>query len=360
MDYSKELSPEVREKMKKNLVYVGIFAVVMFFAGLTSAYYVNMGGAFWLKYPMPQGFYISTLTIILSSVFFILAIKSIKQGKAALLKLYMTLTLAFGLLFVTFQFIGYKQLIARGIYNPSIYWNYPEILVNDGRYGDTITATVNGKPILVDGNQFSIANKAMTKAEFADFQSYMRRFALPEHVIFSRQQVPLKAFPSTKYQLFINNKPLLVKDGMFHINDSTPMPHTDEIRLCKVAMNVVLGRGHFMIKGQYGKDFSVFLKGKELTYKHGAFWIEGQILSESAQLKARETSDNASAFLYVITFAHLLHVLGSLIYLLVMVKNSLTGYYTSENHLSLKLGSIFWHFLGILWVYLFLFFIFIH
>ena len=74
MDYSKELSPEIREKMKKNLVYVGIFAVVMFFAGLTSAYYVNMGGGFWLKYPMPSGFYLSTLFIGCSSLFFILAI----------------------------------------------------------------------------------------------------------------------------------------------------------------------------------------------------------------------------------------------------------------------------------------------
>ena len=111
MDYSKELSPELREKMKKNLVYVGIFAVVMFFAGLTSAYYVNMGGGFWLKYPMPSGFYLSTLFIGCSSLFFVLAIRAIKQGKSSLLKLHMALTLVFGLLFVTFQFKGYNQLI---------------------------------------------------------------------------------------------------------------------------------------------------------------------------------------------------------------------------------------------------------
>lgn len=35
---------ELKFKMKKNLVYVAIFAIVMFFAGLTSAYYVSMGG----------------------------------------------------------------------------------------------------------------------------------------------------------------------------------------------------------------------------------------------------------------------------------------------------------------------------
>ncbi len=93
MDYSKELSPEVREKMKKNLVYVGIFAVVMFFAGLTSAYYVNMGGGFWLKYPMPTGFYLSTLFIGISSLCYILAIRYIKQGKLNAMKLLMSLPL---------------------------------------------------------------------------------------------------------------------------------------------------------------------------------------------------------------------------------------------------------------------------
>jgi cytochrome c oxidase subunit 3 len=360
MDYSKELSPEIREKMKKNLVYMGIFAVVMFFAGLTSAYYVNMGGGFWLTYPMPNGFYLSTLFIGLSSLFYVLGIRSIKQGKPGGLKLNMGLTLAFGLLFVSFQFVGYRQLINRGIYNPSMYWTYPEILVNDGRYGDTITATIQNKPIRVDGNQFSIANRPMTENEFKDFQAYLKNYALPEQVIFSRQHTPLKAVPSSKYTLFINNEALLIKEGKLYTNDSTVMSHTDEIRLCKVAMNVVLGRGQFMIKGQYGKDFAVNLKGKTLSYKDGNFWFNGRILSESAQLNARETSDNASAFLYVITFVHLLHVLGALIYLIVMVKNSLTGVYSQNNHLSLRLGSLFWHFLGILWVYLFLFFNFIH
>ena len=92
--------------MKKNLVYVGIFAVVMFFAGLTSAYYVNMGGGFWLKYPMPLGFYLSTLFIACSSLCYILAIRFIKQGKINAMKLQMALTLVFGLLFVSFQFIS--------------------------------------------------------------------------------------------------------------------------------------------------------------------------------------------------------------------------------------------------------------
>ena len=49
MNYEKEMDPLVKEKMKKNLVYVGIFSIVMLFAGFTSAYIVTMGDSFWLN-----------------------------------------------------------------------------------------------------------------------------------------------------------------------------------------------------------------------------------------------------------------------------------------------------------------------
>ena len=68
-EFENELSPEVREKMKKNIVYVSIFSIIMVFAGLTSAYIVTMGDSFWLKTPFPTSFWISTLMIFLSSIF---------------------------------------------------------------------------------------------------------------------------------------------------------------------------------------------------------------------------------------------------------------------------------------------------
>ena len=78
-EFDQELSPEVREKMRKNLVYVGIFSVIMLFAGFTSAYIVSMGDSFWLKYPLPPAFWISTAIIVLSSIFFELGIFYIKK-----------------------------------------------------------------------------------------------------------------------------------------------------------------------------------------------------------------------------------------------------------------------------------------
>ncbi|MFM7388733.1 MAG: cytochrome c oxidase subunit 3 [Bacteroidota bacterium] len=360
MDYSNQLSPEVKEKMKKNLVYVGIFAIVMFFAGLTSAYYVSMGGGFWLRYPMPSGFYLSTLMIALSSGTFLLAVQQLKKGSVTNMKILMAITFSLGVLFLVFQFRGYRQLVDRGIYNPSMYWSYPEILVNDGRYGDTLMVYKNNQPITVDGNDFYCGGDKLSQKEMEDFQKFMKQYAIPEHVIFSQQKEPLKAFPDQRYTLYYNNLPLQIKNGGLYKNDSTPLTHLDEIRLCKMAINVTLGRGHFMIKGSIGKDFDVYLKGNKLDYKDGGFWSKGQRLSETAQLRAKETSDNSSAFLYVITFAHLLHIIGALIYLMFTLKNALTNRYSRENTLSLRLAGMFWHFLGLLWLYLFLFLNFIH
>ena len=100
MDYSKEIDPIVNEKMKKNLVYVSIFSIIMLFAGFTSAYIVMMGDSFWLKYPLPSGFWLSTGSIVASSITFILAIAAIKKNNQTLLKIFMALTVALGIAFM--------------------------------------------------------------------------------------------------------------------------------------------------------------------------------------------------------------------------------------------------------------------
>ena len=141
-DYSDELSPEVREKMKKNLVYLGIFSVVMIFAGFTSAYIVSMGDTFWVKYPLPTGFWISTTFIIISSIFYHFACKNAKKQQVSTARLLMLLTLIFGIGFSVFQFVGYKQLIKDGAAGVS------PIFVVDGRYGDYFEVKYQGKKVL--------------------------------------------------------------------------------------------------------------------------------------------------------------------------------------------------------------------
>jgi|SRR5688572_17436133 len=63
----------------------------------------------------------------------------------------------------------------------------------------------------------------------------------------------------------------------------------------------------------------------------------------------------SGSFLYVLTGLHLAHLFGGIIYLMVLITRSIQGKYHSGNYLPVELGTIFWHFMDGLWVYLFLF-----
>ncbi len=66
---------------------------------------------------------------------------------------------------------------------------------------------------------------------------------------------------------------------------------------------------------------------------------------------------NAS-FIYVIVVAHLAHIVAGLISLTVMTIQTVRGKYTKDSLLGFELGSIFWHFVDVLWIYLLLFLVF--
>ena len=68
------------------------------------------------------------------------------------------------------------------------------------------------------------------------------------------------------------------------------------------------------------------------------------------------TDPNASrSFVYVITFAHLLHILGGLIWLIAALAGSIKGIPQFKNLYRMEMASIFWHFLDIIWIYLYVF-----
>ncbi len=66
-----------------------------------------------------------------------------------------------------------------------------------------------------------------------------------------------------------------------------------------------------------------------------------------------------SSFIIGISLAHIAHIAAGIIVLLVVIINHFNSKYSSKDSLGLELGAIFWHFVDILWIYLFLFFYFI-
>ncbi|MFN3908805.1 MAG: heme-copper oxidase subunit III [Flavobacterium sp.] len=62
-----------------------------------------------------------------------------------------------------------------------------------------------------------------------------------------------------------------------------------------------------------------------------------------------------TSFIYMIVLLHLLHLAGGVIAILIIIYNHFKQKYNATQHIGIELGSIFWHFLGILWILLFLF-----
>lgn len=67
------------------------------------------------------------------------------------------------------------------------------------------------------------------------------------------------------------------------------------------------------------------------------------------------TSNITMSYVYVIAVVHIIHVLAGIIGLIVVIINQFNKKYSSENTLGFDLASTFWHFVDILWLYLFFF-----
>jgi cytochrome c oxidase subunit 3 len=79
---------------------------------------------------------------------------------------------------------------------------------------------------------------------------------------------------------------------------------------------------------------------------------------ESGYYFTGANSTVTTSFLYIVTLVHLAHLFAGIIVLLVVIYNHFKQKYNSSQTLGIELGAMFWHFLDILWVYLFLFFYF--
>lgn len=87
------------------------------------------------------------------------------------------------------------------------------------------------------------------------------------------------------------------------------------------------------------------------------FYGFSQIISMDLYFTGPKSTVTTS-FVYIVTIAHLAHLFAGIIVLLVVIYNHFKQKYDKSQTLGLELGAMFWHFLDILWVYLFLFFYF--
>ena len=98
--------------------------------------------------------------------------------------------------------------------------------------------------------------------------------------------------------------------------------------------------------------------GVGLTLVLGVAFLIGQVLAwrELVAHGNHLTGGNPSeSIVYVISGVHGLHIVGGIVFLLIVLASVARNKIHSKNMLRMELCTTYWHFLGILWLYLFVF-----
>ena len=105
------------------------------------------------------------------------------------------------------------------------------------------------------------------------------------------------------------------------------------------------------------KDFSRAKIGLILTLLLGGFFLVGQYVAYT-QLHEQGVmfaDSNAGSFFYVLTGAHGFHIIAGVVFLLVVLFKTKEEKVISGESVAFENAATFWHFLGLLWLYLYLF-----
>jgi len=96
--------------------WILLAAIVMMFVALTSAYIFLSGDQQWQPVRMPGTFIVSTGIILISSATMTAARRYLHKGNHRSYARWLWFTLLLGFAFVGSQLVGWKQLIAAGVY----------------------------------------------------------------------------------------------------------------------------------------------------------------------------------------------------------------------------------------------------
>lgn len=107
-------------------------------------------------------------------------------------------------------------------------------------------------------------------------------------------------------------------------------------------------------------DFSRAKLGVMLTFILGAFFLIGQIvaweqLHDNHVVFGGAASYTSGNYLYVLTGAHWVHIIAGLVFAGIIWFRTVKGHYVNGETVGYENLATFWHFLGLLWIYLFIF-----
>lgn len=117
MDLTQGTAEEKNKRAKKMMLWFGIVSLIMGFAGWTSAYIVSSKREDWVSdLELPSAFFISTAMIVLSSITYFVARKSVSNNNQKMGTICLLITLGLGITFISLQFVGFSQMLENGYY----------------------------------------------------------------------------------------------------------------------------------------------------------------------------------------------------------------------------------------------------
>lgn len=256
IDVFEGLDPAVRDRTKKMLMYFIVFAVVMLFAGFTSAYIVSNVGQFWVHIEAPRTLWISNALIVASSLPMWLSLQAMKKGNTTASFIHLAITFLLGIGFTVMQLDGWGELQEKGMG-----WTVDELASGAKAY------RWNSIDQLMDG------------------------------------------------------------------------------------------------PAQWGTDYTIVQDGTPLNYRpetNQLFASDDVLMARDITLDVVRTSNSSAGYLFILILIHLFHLALGLAYLVVNGIRILNGKITPDDTIRLHTGGVYWHFLGLLWVYLFAFLFLIH
>ncbi|MCB0472454.1 MAG: cytochrome c oxidase subunit 3 [Flavobacteriaceae bacterium] len=183
---------------------------------------------------------------------------------------------------------------------------------------------------------FEIKQRTLKQMLYISITSIIMMFAgLTSAYIVSRKREDWVSFDLPQ-ALYISTVLILLSSLSFLMARRYIKKNNRELTTLFLVVTILLGSGFVFFQ----------VKGFEQLREMGLFFTGDQ-------------SVVSSSLLVVISFVHLLHVLAGIIVLLIILMRNLAKKYSDSDYLGLELGGIFWHFVDILWIFLFLFFYFI-
>lgn len=403
-------SNKQKEKVYTALVIVGVIASVMLFAGLSSAVLVRKMDKFWVNIHLPNAFKISTVLICVSSFFMYWALKQARSSKKKKAVGSLLIALFLSIAFTFFQFRGWSDYYKNGNAVKSF------ITFVYGQYGQSYKVYLDNDPIDYDGENYILKGSPLKSEDILKMKSFLRQIC-GYGTSFQGSNLKLDSYNAPFSIFSVNDEAFLINSEKGLTIGNQPISELDKDELFKFSFGVCNDQPFFMLKGKYGEGFSISLNGDELEYqkkrlffpakeltseerkainkkifqsgkeyqiKNGKIYldeIEQDSFTSFFQLKqgvnirisddyweqTREelninqyaefyqTSNVSSSFVWVLTIIHFLHLIFSISGISVVTYRTQKGFYNENNVAGLKAVGVFWHFVGLLWLYLYVF-----